>query len=166
MYERDFSKNKCVFLCICVHECMLTLKYFLQLSTLFLKQGISLDLYFIKLLNGTVRAHSLLAYISSSSSEVKVWAMTLSFYVNAANTGTNSYPYEGSHLPGPKIHLSLAYRRIFKLQKLHNYIEILSNLQWHRHRRESFGRMIFCYEIWIQNLYRGWGNVQSVKSCF
>lgn len=165
MYERDFPKISVfpfVYLCAWMH---VDTEIFSSAHHLIFWNGISLNLEFIKLLNGTVRAHSLLAYISSSS-EVKVWAMTLSFYVNAANTGINSYPYEGSHLLGPKIHLSLTYRRIFKSQKLHNYIEILSNLQWHRHRRESFGRMIFCYEIWIQNLYRGWENVQSVKSCF
>lgn len=126
-----------------------------------MKQGISLNLEFVKWLNGTARPHSLLAYISSSS-EVKVCARWLSFCVNAVNTGTISYLYEGSHFPAPKIYLPLTYRRILKSQKLHNYIEIMSHLQWHRHRRESFGRMIF-FETWIQSLYWGWGSVQSVK---
>lgn len=154
----------CFFVCFCMHECMLPMKYFLQLSTLFFETGYLTEPSVCQVLNGTVRPHSLLAYISSSSSKVKVCAChDTQFYVNAMNTGTNSYPCKGSCLHGPKIYLRLTYRRIFKSQKLHNYIEILSHLQGHRHQRESFSRMIFSYEIWIQSLYRGWGNVQSIK---
>lgn len=79
----------------------------------FLKQGISLILEFVKGLNGTMRPHRLLGCISSSS-EVKVCAKRLSFCVNVVNTGKNSYPYEGSHFPGPKIYLPFSYRKIFK----------------------------------------------------
>lgn len=143
MYERDFSKIT-VFLSVCL--CAWMHVDIESSPPYFLKQGISLNLEFVKWLNGTARPHSLLAYISSSS-EVKVCARWLSFCVNAVNTGTISYLYEGSHFPAPKIYLPLTYRRILKSQKLHNYIEIMSHLQWHRHRRESFGRIIFFWNL-------------------